>query len=121
MYLTESKLLANLAPPNKQYFKVNSDFESRDHESPNHKFSYHLIDRERLLSIVLRAGSFSADKPLGFEDPTFQYHLVFSKYNKVVEVLNKVVLHHYQSNFDQEKALSFLIHFQQVHVLFYLK
>ena len=95
MHLSESKLLANLAPPNKQFFKVNSEFESRDDEYPNHKFPYHLIDREKLLSIVLRAGSFSADKLLGFEDPIFQYHLVFSKYNKVVEVLNKVVLHHY--------------------------
>ena len=38
---------------------------------------------------------FLADKPLDFHDTTFQYALVFSKHNRVVEVLNKAILHYY--------------------------
>ena len=35
------------------------------------EFSYHLIDRERLLSLVVGAVSFSADKALNFQSATF--------------------------------------------------
>ena len=35
------------------------------------KFPYHLIDGERLLSVVVGLGSFSADKPLDFHDKIF--------------------------------------------------
>ena len=34
-------------------------------------FSYYLIDGERLLSVLIRAVSFSADKTLDFYDTTF--------------------------------------------------
>ena len=44
------------------------------------EFLYHLIDGEKLLSVVL-----------GVE--FFQYRLVFLKYNKAFEILSKVVLH----------------------------
>ena len=35
------------------------------------EFSYHLIDRERLISVVVGVVSFSVDKPLDFHDTTF--------------------------------------------------
>ena len=35
------------------------------------EFSYHLIDGERLLLVVVGVVSFSADKPLDFHDTTF--------------------------------------------------
>ena len=57
------------------------------------EFSYHLIDGKRLLSVLVGVLHFLVNKPLDFHDGTFQYHLVFSKYNKAVEVLGKVVLH----------------------------
>ena len=41
---------------------------------------YHLIDGERLLSILVGVVSFSVYKPLDFHDTTFQYRLVFLKY-----------------------------------------
>ena len=34
-------------------------------------FSYHLIDGERLLSVVIGVESFLTDKPLDFHDTTF--------------------------------------------------
>ena len=48
------------------------------------EFWYHLIDGERVLLIVVPVVSCSADKPLDFHDTTFQYHLIFLRYNKVV-------------------------------------
>ena len=59
------------------------------------EFSCHLIDGERILSVVVGGLTFSVGKPLDFHSTTFQYCLVFLKYNRAVEVLSKVVLHHY--------------------------
>ena len=50
------------------------------------EFSCHLIDGKRLLSVVVGAVRFSADKPLDFHDTTFS--VSFSLF-KAVEVLNK--------------------------------
>ena len=58
------------------------------------EFPYHLIDGERLLSVVVGVVSSLADKTLDYHDTIFEYHLVFLKYNKAFEILNKVVLHH---------------------------
>ena len=55
------------------------------------KFLYHLADGERLLSEVVEEVSFSADTPLTFFDITF---FQFLKYNKAIEQLSKIVLHH---------------------------
>ena len=41
-----------------------------------------------------RSSKFFVGKPLDFHDTIFQDCLVFLKYNSVVEILNKVVLHH---------------------------
>ena len=35
------------------------------------EFLYHLIDGEKLLSLVVGVVSFSVDKPLNFHNPTF--------------------------------------------------
>ena len=35
------------------------------------EFPYHLINGERLLSVVVRVVSFKADKPLNFHDTAF--------------------------------------------------
>ena len=56
----------------------------------------------------------------------FQYCLVFFKYNKAVDILSKVVLHHKKYSSDQQKDFNqmfivFLIHFQLVNVLIYLR
>ena len=59
------------------------------------EFLHHLINGERLFSVVVGVVSFSFDKPLDFHDTIFQHHLVFLKYNRAVEVLNKVVIHHF--------------------------
>ena len=59
-----------------------------------------LIDEEILSSIVVGVVIFSADNVLEFHETIF-YRLVFLKYNKAVEVLSKVVLHHCKSSFDQ--------------------
>ena len=55
------------------------------------KFLYHLADGERLLSEVVGVVSFSADTPLKFFDITF---FQFLKYDKAIEQLSKIVLHH---------------------------
>ena len=55
------------------------------------KFLYHLADGERLLSEVVGEVRFSADTPLTFFDITF---FQFLKYNKAIEQLSKIVLHH---------------------------
>ena len=52
---------------------------------------YQLTDGERLLSIVVTVVNFSADKYL---IQLFQYCLAFLKYNKALEILSEVVLHH---------------------------
>ena len=64
-------------------------------------FLYYSLEGERLLSVVVGAVCFLVDKPLDLHDTTFPYHQVFLKYNKAVEVLTKVVLHHWQSSFNQ--------------------
>ena len=56
----------------------------------NFEFLYHLIDGERLLSVLVGTLRFSADKPLDFHDTTFS---VLPSLFKMVEILNKVVLH----------------------------
>ena len=53
----------------------------------------------------------------------FQYYLILSKYNKAVEILSNFVIHHYQLwsiKRLESNVCNFSIHFQQVHVLFYL-
>ena len=58
------------------------------------EFAYHLIDIEILL-LVVRVVRFLVGKPLDFHMiQLFQYYLILLKYNKVVEVLSKVVIHH---------------------------
>ena len=46
-------------------------------------------------SVVLGVVSFLLNKPLQFNDTTFSVWPSLLKYNRVVEVLSKVVLHHY--------------------------
>ena len=58
------------------------------------EFPYHLIDGERLLSVVVGVVIFSADKPSDSHGATFQYCQVFLKYKKVVKIVSKVVHHH---------------------------
>ena len=95
------RILADLTPPNKQSFKVKSEFKYRNHVSDSSttkaftifggvkvtffcfkqlplnikqkfEFSHHLIYEKRLLSVVVRAVSFfSIDKPFYFHDTTF--------------------------------------------------
>ena len=58
------------------------------------EFLYHLIDGERLLSVVVGLVIFSADKPLDFNNTIFSVLLSLFKHNKVIQILNKFVLHH---------------------------
>ena len=66
----------------------------------NFEFLYHLIDGERLLSVLVGTLRFSAEKPLDFHDTTFS---VLPSLFKMVEILNKVVLHQWKSSSDQWK------------------
>ena len=57
------------------------------------EFPFQLVKGEKQLSLVVGVVSFSAIKPLGSMVQSFQYYLVFSKCNKVFEILSEVVLH----------------------------
>ena len=58
-------------------------------------FPYHLIDGERLLLVVVGVVRFLADKLLDFYDTIFSVlHSLLRHFNKLFEILSKVVLQH---------------------------
>ena len=57
------------------------------------EFLDRLIDKERLLWVVVTVVSFSIDKPVDFHD--------FHDYNESFEMLSKVVLHYWKRGFSQ--------------------
>ena len=50
---------------------------------------------------MVRVVTFLADKPFDVHDTTFSVSSSLFKVKKAVEVLSKVVLHHWQRNFGQ--------------------
>ena len=64
----------------------------------NFEFSCHFIDGEKLLPVVLGVVNVLDSKPLGFYYATFSVLPSLFKYHKVVQVVRKVVLHHWQTN-----------------------
>ena len=62
---------------------------------------YHLIDGEKLLSVVADVIIFWLTNLYISMIQLFQYNLVFLKYNKMVKILSKVVFPNVRSNFDQ--------------------
>ena len=61
----------------------------------NFRFLFNLIDGERLLLVVLGVTILS-DKILQISIiPILQYHFIFLKYNKVVEVLSRFLFYNF--------------------------
>ena len=110
--LSGSAVLANLTPTHKQFFKIKSEFKSRDHVSYSYIIKSYSIRRSLSYVLLFKTASLSTKQKFGlfyhlndeerlfsrgiyiYMIQFFQYRLVFLKYNKAFEILSKVVLHH---------------------------